>query len=418
MDKKNIELIHAPLPYPIYPIGYDGSLTQTEAMGQFQAKLNEIIDSYNSLINTFPNVVQEEGNSATDVMSQAATTVGLSKKLDKSDVANETGVSTSKAASQALVTSESNRLTGLTAEKVAKSDIVQTSGSAENKVMSQKAVGEAISGAVSKIENDFTTTSVKIYKDGSGWSATKTYAEVTDSLSKINWKYYYYPNSIAEGGYCEIFPAARTDNSISFNGIVNYSSLSEGKVNIIYPVHIQWNSTGLISVDNRQLGVDDVQKGNAQSVYIAPSSRYLNSNFDKGIHTGAFTPTYDSARHRISMSGGNLSTANTMSFTVHTDLDSTASGNVKLKIIIQAVVVMETNIRLYTGNNRITIRRCAKDVNAWEIMNCSEHGLSGQYISTTAPLSPTTGAYNQWYIELTPTPPSGATITPSYGYSY
>lgn len=338
--------------------------------------------------------------------------------LTKYDIMQVLGDATDKVISQKAITDILNaRREEVQTELNTKFDklmIAQTTGAADNKVMSQKAVTDAIAEVV----DDITITSVSIYKNGSGWSATKEYSEVVSSLSKINWKYYYYPNSIAEGGYCEIFPADRTNNSISFNGIVNYSSPYEGKVNIIYPVHIKWNSTGSISVDNRLLGVDDVQKANALSVYLAPSSRYLNSNFDKGIHTGAFTPTYDSTGHRISMSGGNLSTANTMSFTLFTNLDSTASGNVKLKIVIQVVAVIETNIRLYTGYNRITVRRCAKDVNAWEIMNCSEHGLSGQYISTSAPLSPTSGAYNQWYIELTPTPPSGTTITPSKGYSY
>ena len=124
------------------------------------------------------------------------------------------------------------------------------------------------------------------------------------------------------------------------------------------------------------------------------------------------------SKETITVSGGNLSTANTMSFTIKTNFDDTVSGNVKLKINIQAVVDIATNMRLYTGDNRITVRRCAEGVNAWEIMNCSEKGFTGQYISTTAPLSATAGAYNNWYIFLTPTPPSGATITPSNGYSY
>ncbi len=338
--------------------------------------------------------------------------------LTKDDIMQALGDATDKVISQKAITDILNaRREEVQTELNTKFDklmIAQTTGNADNKVMSQKAVTDAIADVVA----DITKTTVSIYKDGSGWSATKEYSEVINSLSKINWKYYYYPNSIAEGGYCEIFPAARTDNSISFIGIVKYQSASDGRVNIIYPVDITWNSSGSISVTNRSIGVDDVQAENAQSIYIAPSSRYLHANYDMGIHTGAFTPTYDSIGHRISMSGGNLAAANTVSFTINTDFDDTVSGNVKLKIIIQAIVIIETNVRLYTGNNRITVRRCAKDINAWEIMNCSEKGLSGQYISTTAPLSPTAGAYNQWYIELTPTPPSGAKITPSYGYSY
>lgn len=417
MDKKNIELIHAPLPYPIYPIGYEGSLTQTEAMGQFQAKLNEIIDSYNSLINTFPNVVQEEGNSATDVMSQAATTVGLSKKLDKSDVTNEVGSSTSKAASQALVTSETNRLTGLTTEKIPKSDIVQTTGSAENKVMSQKAVSDAVSGAVSKIENDFTRTSVKIYKDGSGWSATKSFSEVVESLSHINWKYYYYPNSLAEGNYCEILPGAYDGNSIKFLGIANYQILSEGRVTTLAPVLITWHDSGSISVVNRVIGVDDVQMGNKESTTLAPSSRYLNTNFDKGIHTGAFTLTISSSRI-IQMSGGALSTANTISFTITTDFDDTVSGKVNLKFIIGAVLETNTNIHIYNGINRITVRRSVEGLNVWEIINCSEKGIAGQCVKLNTSIGASAATYNNWVFGFTPAPPTTASITVSSGYSY
>ena len=417
MDKKNIEFIHAPLPYPIYPIGYEGSLTQTEAMGQFQAKLNEIIDSYNSLINTFPNVVQVEGNSSTDVMSQAATTVGLSKKLDKSDVANETGVSTSKAASQALVTTESNRLTGLTAEKIAKSDIVQTTGSAENKVMSQKAVSEAVSGAVSKIENDFTKTSVKIYKDGSGWSATKSFSEVVGSLSDINWKYYYYPNSLAEGNYCEILPGAYDGNSIKFLGIANYQILGEGRVTTLAPVMVTWHDSGSISVINRVIGVDDVQIGNKESTTIAPSSRYLNANFDKGIHTGEFNLTINSNRI-IQMTGGVLSTANTISFTIDTDFDDTVSGNVYLRFIIGAVLTTDTKVRIYKGVNRITVRRSVDGLNGWEIINFSESGISGCFVKLSTSIGASSSTYNNWVFSFTPNPPTSATISVYGGYSY
>lgn len=338
--------------------------------------------------------------------------------LTKDDIMQALGEATDKVISQKAITDILNaRKAEVQTELNTKFDkiyIAQTTGDSENKVMSQKAVTDAISDVVANI----TKTSVSIYKDGSSWSATKEYSEVINSLSGINWKYYYYPGSIAEGGYCEIFPAARTNTSISFTGLSDYQISGEGRVTLSTPLKITWHNSGAISVVNRAIGVDDVQGGNKLSTTIAPSSRYLNENFDKGIHTGAFTPTYDSIGHRITMSGGNVSTANTVSFTIKTNLDDTASGNVKLKINIQAVVDIETNIRLYAGNNRITVRRCAEDVNAWEIMNCSEKGLSGQYITTTASLPATAGAYNNWYIFLTPTPPSGATITPSNGYSY
>lgn len=331
----------------------------------------------------------------------------------------------------------------LLAEKIDKADIVQTVGTSETKVMSQEAVRNAIAAVV----NDITKTTFTIAKDNAGhWLASKSYAEVIGSLSAINWKYYFYPGEISDGGYCEIFPAANTGTSIMFTGIVDYQTSSAGRINILYPVSILWLKSGLITVVNNGIGVDDYQDTNKLSTSIAPSSRYVHENFveyndietgtlsldphkvpssaellqnyDMGIHTGAFSPVYDIATKSISLSGGNLTAADSMSFSINTVLDSTASGNIKLKITISAVVNIETTIRIFNGFNRITVRRSVANVNGWEIVNCSENGLEGQYISTTTIPTASAASYNNWVIGFTPSVPTQATITPSNGYSY
>ena len=337
--------------------------------------------------------------------------------LTQNDIMQALGEATDKVISQKATTDILNaRRQEVQTELDAKFDkfmIAQTTGNADNKVMSQKAVTDAIADVIA----DITRTSVAIYKDGSAWSATKEYSEVIASLSGINWKYYYYPGSIAEGGYCEIFPAARTADSISFTGISDYQVVGENRVTLLLPVRVIWSSSGAISVINRTIGVDDVQIGNKTSITIAPSSRYLNENFDKGIHTGAFNLTIGSNRI-IQMSGGALSTANTISFTIKTDFDDTVSGKVNLQFIIGAALTTNTNIHIYNGINRITVRRSAAGVNGWEIINCSEKGLAGFYVdlSTNIPASSTT--YNNWVFGFTPTPPTTAAITVSGGYSY
>lgn len=331
----------------------------------------------------------------------------------------------------------------LLAEKIDKADIVQTSGTSATKVMSQEAVRNAIAAVV----NDVAKTTFTIAKDDAGhWVTSRTYPEVIGSLSAINWKYYFYPGRISDGGYCEIFPAANTGTSLMFTGIADYQTSFAGRINILYPVSILWLKSGMITVVNTGIGVDDYQNTNKLSTSIAPSSRYVHDtfveyndvetgtlsldphkvpssaellqNYDMGIHTGAFSPVYDVATKSIRLSGGNLSTADTMSFTINTVLDSTASGNIKLKITISAVVNIETTIRIFNGFNRITVRRSVANVNGWEIVNCSERGLEGQYISTTVIPTASGASYNNWVIGFTPSVPTQATITPSNGYSY
>lgn len=331
----------------------------------------------------------------------------------------------------------------LLAKKIDKADIVQTVGTSETKVMSQEAVRNAIAAVV----NDITKTTLTIAKDSAGqWVTSKTYPEVIDSLSNINWKYYFYPRQISDGGYCEIFPADNTGKSLRFTGLVNYQTSFSGRINILSPVSILWLKSGLITVVDNGIGVDDYQDTNKQAISIAPSSRYVHDtfveyndvetgtlsldphkvpssaellkNYDRGIHTGAFSPVYDVATKSIRLSGGNLTTAATMSFTINTVLDSTASGNIKLKITISAVVNIETTIRIFNGFNRITVRRSVANVNGWEIVNCSEQGLEGQYISTTVIPTASGASYNNWIIGFTPSVPTQATIRPSNGYSY
>lgn len=367
--------------------------------------------------------------------------------ITQDDVLQALGDAPDKLISQKAITDILNarrtEVEQLLAGKFDKADIVQTSGTSETKVMSQEAVRNAIAAVV----NDIAKTTFTIAKDDAGhWVTSRTYSEVIDSLSKINWKYYFYPGRISDGGYCEIFPAANTGASLMFTGIADYQTSFAGRINILYPVSILWLKSGLITVVNNGIGVDDYQDTNKLSTSIAPSSRYVHENFveyndietgtlsldphkvpssaellrnyDMGIHTGAFSPVYDVATKSIRLPGGNLTTADTMSFTINTVLDSTASGNIKLKITISAVVNIETTIRMFNGFNRITVRRSVANVNGWEIVNCSEQGLEGQYISTTVIPTASGASYNNWVIGFTPSVPNTATITPSNGYSY
>lgn len=367
--------------------------------------------------------------------------------ITQDDVLQALGDAPDKLISQKAITDILNarrtEVEQLLAEKFDKADIVQTTGTSETKVMSQEAVRNAIAAVV----NDITKTTFTIAKDDAGhWVASRTYSEVVGSLSAINWKYYFYPGRISDGGYCEIFPAANTGTSLMFTGIVNYQTGFSGRINILNPVSILWLKSGLITVVNNGIGVDDYQDTNKLAISIAPSSRYVHENFvkyndietgtlsldphkvpssaellqnyDMGIHTGAFSPVYDVATKSIRLSGGNLRTADTMSFTINTVLDSTASGNIKLKITISAVVNIETTIRIFNGFNRITVRRSVANANGWEIVNCSEQGLEGQYISTTTIPTASAASYNNWVIGFTPGVPNTATITPSNGYSY
>lgn len=367
--------------------------------------------------------------------------------ITQDDVLQALGDAPDKLISQKAITDILNarraEVEQLLAGKFDKADIVQTSGTSETKVMSQEAVRNAIAAVV----NDIAKTTFTIAKDSAGrWVTSRTYSEVIGSLSGINWKYYFYPGQISDGGYCEIFPAANTGTSLMFTGIVNYQSGFSGRINILNPVSILWLKSGPITVTNNGIGVDDYQDTNKLAISIAPSSRYVHENFveyndietgtlsldphkvpssaellqnyDRGIHTGAFTPVYDAATKSIRLSGGNLTTADTMSFTINTVLDSTASGNIKLKITISAVVNIETTIRIFNGFNRITVRRSVANVNGWEIVNCSENGLEGQYISTTVIPTASGASYNNWVIGFTPAVPNTATITPSNGYSY
>ena len=367
--------------------------------------------------------------------------------ITQDDVLQALGDAPDKLISQKAITDILNarraEVERLLAGKFDKADIVQTSGTSETKVMSQEAVRNAIAAVV----NDIAKTTFTIAKDDAlHWVTSRTYSEVIDSLSAINWKYYFYPGRISDGGYCEIFPAANTGTSLMFTGIVNYQSGFSGRINILNPVSILWLKSGLITVNNNGIGVDDYQDTNKLAISIAPSSRYVHENFveyndietgtlsldphkvpssaellrnyDRGIHTGAFSPVYDVATKSIRLSGGNLTTADTMSFTINTVLDSTASGNIKLKITISAVVNIETTIRIFNGFNRITVRRSVANVNGWEIVNCSEQGLEGQYISTTVIPTASGASYNNWVIGFTPSVPTQATITPSNGYSY
>lgn len=367
--------------------------------------------------------------------------------ITQDDVLQALGDAPDKLISQKAITDILNarraEVERLLAGKFDKADIVQTSGTSETKVMSQEAVRNAIAAVV----NDIAKTTFTIAKDDAGhWVTSRTYSEVIDSLSAINWKYYFYPGRISDGGYCEIFPAANTGTSLMFTGIVNYQTGFSGRINILNPVSILWLKSGLITVNNTGIGVDDYQDTNKLAISIAPSSRYVHENFveyndietgtlscdphkvpssaellqnyDRGIHTGAFSPVYDVATKSIRLSGGNLTTADTMSFTINTVLDSTASGNIKLKITISAVVNIETTIRIFNGFNRITVRRSVANVNGWEIVNCSEQGLEGQYISTTVIPTASAASYNNWVIGFTPSVPTQATITPSNGYSY
>ena len=122
--------------------------------------------------------------------------------ITQDDILQALGDAPDKLISQKAITDILNarqaEVKQLLAEKIDKADIVQTSGTSETKVMSQEAVRNAIAAVV----NDITKTTFTIAKDSAGrWVTSKTYPEVIGSLSKINWKYYFYPGQISDGGY-------------------------------------------------------------------------------------------------------------------------------------------------------------------------------------------------------------------------
>lgn len=447
MEKKNINPIHAPLPYPIYPIGYEGSLTQTEAMGQFQAKLNELIDSYNTLIGTFPNVVQTEGKSTTDVMSQAATTESLSKKLNRDDVVNELGSSLSRPTSQQLLTQEITKSNGLIYERIPKTDIVQVTGNSDAKVMSQDATTRAITEAVAPVNTYETVNFYKVSGDNA-YKCSHSYDNIFDNLGNNRRRYYFYNGTLNDGKRCEVFPSSHSTstNTLYFDGIVESShmtgadgttdaasfvaitmtrTLIECKLSNIGVTNTDSNDTNLspsVKLANKNyVKYSDIENEN---ITISPnktiSSAYARTNYNYGYRTGYFTPKYDEATQQIAFKGGRTGDANISSieYTINCTIpEIVGTENTPfIKFVIGAVVTITTPIRIKQGINHIQIKRCVSNINMWTISNISSDGSQEAVISNTQ--LPTSVSYSNWIMGLNLNMPTGFSVAVIGGYSY
>ena len=447
MEKKNINPIHAPLPYPIYPIGYEGSLTQTEAMAQFQAKLNEIIDSYNALIGTFPNVVQTEGKSTTDVMSQAATTESLSKKLNRDDVVNELGSSLSRPTSQQLLTQEITKSNGLIYERIPKTDIVQVTGNSDAKVMSQDATTRAITEAVAPVNTYETVNFYKVSGDNA-YKCSHSYDNIFDNLGNNRRRYYFYNGTLNDGKRCEVFPSSHSTSTktLYFDGIVESShmtgadgttdaasfvaitmtrTLIECKLSNIGVTNTDSNDTNLspsVKLANKNyVKYSDIENEN---ITISPnktiSSAYARTNYNYGYRTGYFTPKYDEATQQIAFKGGRTGDANISSieYTINCTIpEIVGTENTPfIKFVIGAVVTITTPIRIKQGINHIQIKRCVSNINMWTISNISSDGSQEAVISNTQ--LPTSVSYSNWIMGLNLNMPTGFSVAVIGGYSY
>lgn len=447
MDKKNINPIHTPLPYPIYPIGYEGSVTQTEAMGQFQAKLNELIDSYNALIGTFPNVVQTEGKSTTDVMSQAATTESLSKKLNSDDVVNELGSSLTRPTSQQLLTQEITKSNGLIYERIPKTDIVQVTGNSDAKVMSQDATTRAITEAVAHVNTYETVNFYKVSGDNA-YKCSHSYDNIFANLGNNRRRYYFYNGTLNDGKRCEVFPSSHSTstNTLYFDGIVESSHMTEagGTTDAASFVAITMTAA-LIDCKLSNIGVTNTDSNNTnlspsvklanknyvkysdienENITISPnktiSSAYARTNYNYGYRTGYFTPTYDEATQQIAFKGGRTGDANISSieYTINCTIpEIVGTENTPfIKFVIGAVVTITTPIRIKQGINHIQIKKCVSNRNMWTISNISSNGSQEAVISNTQ--LPTSVSYSNWIMGLNLNMPTGFGVAVIGGYSY
>ena len=447
MEKKNINPIHAPLPYPIYPIGYEGSLTQTEAMGQFQAKLNELIDSYNTLIGTFPNVVQAEGKSTTDVMSQAATTESLSKKLNSDDVVNELGPSLTRPTSQQLLTQEITKSNGLIYERIPKTDIVQVTGNSDAKVMSQDATTRAITEAVAPVNTYETVNFYKVSGDNA-YKCSHSYDNIFDNLGNNRRRYYFYNGTLNDGKRCEVFPSSHSTSTktLYFDGIVESSrmtgadgttdtasfvaitmtaALIECKLSNIGVTNTDSNDTNLspsIKLANKNyVKYSDIENEN---ITLSPnktiSSAYVRTNYNYGYRTGYFKPTYDEATQQIAFKGGRTGDANISSieYTINCTIpEIVGTENTPfIKFVVGAVVTINTPIRIKQGINHIQIKKCVSNINMWTISNISSDGSQEAVVSNTQ--LPTSASYSNWIMGLNLNMPTGFNVAVIGGYSY
>ena len=447
MDKKNINPVHTPLPYPIYPMGYEGSVTQTEAMAQFQAKLNELIDSYNAVINAFPDVVQTEGKSTTDVMSQAATTESLSKKLNNDDVVNELGSSITRPTSQQLLTQEISKTNGLIYERIPKTDIVQVTGNSDAKVMSQDATTRAITEAVTHVNTYETVNFYKVSGDNA-YKCSHSYANIFANLDNNRRRYYFYNGTLNNGKRCEVFPSSHSTstNMLYFDGIVESSHTTEAygptdaasfvvitmtpelidcKLSNIGVTNTDYNSTNLspsVKLANKNyVKYSDIEN---EDITISPdktiSSAYARRNYNYGYRTGYFTPTYDEATQQIAFKGGRTGDANinSIEYTINCTIpEIVGTENTPfIKFVIGAVVTITTPIRIKQGINHIQIKKCVSNRNMWTISNISSDGSQEVVISNTQ--LPASVSYSNWIMGLNLNMPTGFSVGVIGGYSY
>lgn len=475
MDKKKIEKVNAPLPYPIYPVAYEGSLTQSEAMGQFQYKLNELIDSYNSLIGTFPDVVQTTGTSTTDVMSQnavssylslklnysdvqnttgdspykpisqLAATKGLDSKVSLTDVQNELGPSSSYPIAQQIVTNELSKTNGMLYEKVAKTDILQTTGSNTDKVMSQNAISNAITNAVSRV-NTYETVNFYKTSDSDEYKCSHSFASVKGGINDNRRRYYFYRYGVDRDIRCEVFPSSHSESAdtLSFEGVFDSSSggssilpaneatfvsitMTETLITCLTPrigvANTEINDVNLAPSMNYANGryakySDIVSSGETPETNKAYSTFYTLQNYNRGYRTGFFSPTYDAATQQIPLTGGITSTNScyTVEITLNCTFPESAVSNPYIKFTVGAIIPISTTVHLKKGINNIKIQRCTTSANVWTISNITSEGIEACTFTNTQ--IPTSTTYSAWVMGWSLSMPSGFDVAVTGAYSY
>ena len=333
----NIEKVRAPLPTPVYPVEYEGSLTQTEAMGQFQYKLNEVIDSQNQIIEHVGDleVVQSTGNSTKTVMSQNATTTALYSKIAKSDINQTTGDNPSTVMSQRSVTNELNTkaskyptnvtftVTGnnvtytadfnslkslinsregkfiinspknknglLTASYMDDNTIALTTTliTSEGESYLEEVVIKSDSqrGSYIAIPYNMSTSNTFFYSpnnDGN-YQCNKTYTEIADEHREVGRRYRFYNGDLTKQN-CELVLCdfGGDVKQFYFEGIYSSDTITDttGKKILAQTiVRITINNMNQVNVILNTTGVDDSQATTKSSTTYSPSNRYVNENF-------------------------------------------------------------------------------------------------------------------------------------------
>lgn len=336
MDK--IERVKAPLPTPVYPVEYEGSLTQTEAMGQFQYSLNKVIDSQNKLIDEIGDftISQATGQSTTYVMSQKATTDALDEKFDKRNISQNTGSSTTSVMSQkattdalddkvskypvnmtfkvstgglvtyngdfdtvkSLINSRAGKLiidspknkSGLLTPSFMSDDtialtttLITSDGESYLEEIVIKSDGATASYTV--MPNNIYTSYTYFYSpnnDGN-YQCNKTYTEISNESREVGRRYRFYNGDLTKQN-CELAMCnfAQGVNQFYLEGVYSSDKITNtsGK-NILSQtiVRVTINDNNNVNVVLNTTGVDDSQDTTKTSTIYSPSNRYVNENF-------------------------------------------------------------------------------------------------------------------------------------------